>query len=133
MPAAARITHRQIELRSVRHAAIRRAVSQVLAHGAECRLICLTVIPRSQPSLAHLVRLRQWAAPLGLSSQRLTLHAIESAVPADAIVELARHNNVDLVVLGAPAEGGRAWAQSVASEITGRVRCSVHVVRVPQR
>jgi 3-methyladenine DNA glycosylase AlkD len=50
-----------------------------------------------------------------------------------ALRQLARYNNVDLVVLGAPAQGGRAWSQSVASAVTPRVNCSVHVVRVPKR
>ena len=66
-------------------------------------------------------------------TQRLTLHAVESSSPADVIVDLARHNNVDMVVLGAPSEGGRAWSQSVASSVTARVRCSVHVVRLKKR
>jgi eukaryotic-like serine/threonine-protein kinase len=116
-----------------RHPAIRFAVSQILALSTEFRLICLTVIPPFQSSLQHLVALRHWAEPFGLSSQRLTLHAVESTSPADVIIDLARHNNVDLVVLGAPSEGGRAWSQSVASLVTARVRCSVHVVRVPKR
>jgi serine/threonine protein kinase len=116
-----------------RHPAIRFVVSQILALSTDFRLICLGVIPFSQSSLEHLLRLREWAAPLGLSSERLTLHALESASPADVIVELARHNNVDLVIVGAPSEGGRAWSQSVASDVTARARCSVHVVRLPKR
>ena len=116
-----------------RHPVIRFAVAQIIALSTDFRLMCLSVIPPFEPSLDHLVELRHWAAPLGLSSERLTLHAVQSDSPPDVIVQLARHNNVDLVVLGAPSEGGRAWAQSVASAVTGRVRCSVHVVRVPKR
>ena len=116
-----------------RHPAIRFALSQFLALSKEFRLICLTVIPPAATSLEHLVRLRHWVAPLGLPTQRLSLHAVESGAPADVIVEFARHNNVDLVVLGAPSEGGRAWSQSVASTVTAKARCSVHVVRVPKR
>jgi nucleotide-binding universal stress UspA family protein len=120
-------------LEDERHAAIGFVVSQILALSTEFRLIGLSVISFSESSLEHLVRLRQWAAPLGLTSERLTLHALESTSPADVIVELARHNNVDLVVVGAPSEGGRAWSQSVASGVTARVSCSVHVVRLPKR
>ena len=116
-----------------RHPAIRFAISQFLALSKEFRLICLTVIPPATNSLEHLVRLRHWVTPLDLPTQRLTLHAVESSVPADVIVEFARHNNVDLVVLGAPAESGRAWSQSTASTVTARARCSVHVVRVKKR
>jgi len=48
-------------------------------------------------------------------------------------VEIARYNNVDVLVVGAPSQGGRAWSQSTASTVTARVNCSVHVVRVPKR
>ena len=116
-----------------RQPAIRFAVSQLLAFSKEFRLICLTVIPPVATALDHLVRLRHWVGPLGLPTQRLTLHAVESASPTDIIVDFARHNNVDMVVLGAPSEGGRAWSQSVASSVTARVRCSVHVVRLKKR
>jgi eukaryotic-like serine/threonine-protein kinase len=115
-----------------RHATIQSVVSKILQLSHEFRLLCLTVIAPSESSLEHVVRLRRWAAPLGVNHERLSLHALESSSPANVIVELARYNNVDLVVLGAPAEGGRAWSQSVASEVTARVRCSVHVARVPR-
>jgi serine/threonine protein kinase len=120
-------------LQDERHAAIRAAVAQTLAASQEFRLICLTVLPPSDPPLVHRARLREWAAPLGLPSDSLSLHAVASSSPAQVIVELARHNNVDLVVVGAPSAGERAWSQSVASRVTAEVACSVHVVRVPRR
>jgi len=116
-----------------RHPAIRFATAQMLAQSSEFRLICLTVIPQAASQLEHMVRLRHWAGPLDLPMQRLSLHAIESNSPADVIVELARHNDVDTVVLGAPSEGGRAWSLSVASAVTAKVACSVHIVRVGRR
>jgi serine/threonine protein kinase len=115
-----------------RHAAILSVVSKIVELSEEFRLLCLSVITGDASSLEHVSRLRRWAAPLGLSGERLSLHALESTAPADVIVELARYNNVDLVVLGAPSEGGRAWSRSVASAVTPRVRCSVHVARVPR-
>jgi serine/threonine protein kinase len=116
-----------------RHPAIHFAISQILALSTEFRLICLTVIPPSASSLEHLVKLRHWVEPLGLSARRLSLHAVESEQPADVIVEIARYNNVDVLVVGAPSQGGRAWSQSTASTVTAKVNCSVHVVRVPKR
>lgn len=113
--------------------AIRFATSQILALSKEFRLICLAVIPPSTPPLEHLVRLRHWVDPLRMPVQRLSLHAIESDEPGEAIVQFARVNNVDMIVVGAPVEGGRAWNQSVASFVTANARCSVHVVRVPKR
>src|SRR6188768_4015369 len=116
-----------------RHPAIRFAISQILALSTEFRLICLTVIPPTASSLEHLVSLRHWVEPLGLSARRLSLHAVGSEQAADVIVEMARYNNVDVLVVGAPSQGGRAWAQSTASTVTAKVNCSVHVVRVPKR
>lgn len=113
-----------------RQPAIYAAVEQLLARSGDYRVLCLTVIPPSASVHTHLMRLRRWAEPLGLPIERLSLHAVEAASPAEAIVELAVHNNVDLVVIGAPREGGRAWSQSVASAVTADARSSVHVVRV---
>jgi serine/threonine protein kinase len=115
-----------------RHAAIRAETAQILAQSAEFRLICLAVIGPTQTSLDHLLRLRQWIEPLELPAQRVSLHAIEAGSAAEMILQLARHNNVDRIVIGAPLEGGRAWANSTASTVTANAGCSVHVVRVPK-
>jgi eukaryotic-like serine/threonine-protein kinase len=116
-----------------RHPAIRFAISQMLALSTEFRLICLAVIPAAAPSLEHLLKLRQWVEPLGLSAERLSLHAVEAEDPAHVILEIARYNNVDVLVIGAPSPGGRAWSQSTASTVTAKANCSVHVVRVAKR
>jgi nucleotide-binding universal stress UspA family protein len=119
-----------VHLDDERHTAIRAALTQVLQHSAEYRLLCLTVIPPFASAQEHLVRLRHWAEPLRLPVQRLSLHAVEGDAPAEAIVKLAKHNSADVIVVGAPAEGARAWSQSVASTVTARAECSVHVIRV---
>ena len=116
-----------------RHPAIRYALSQLLAQSREFRLIGLTVIPPGAGTVEHLVRLRHWVAPLSLPAARVSLHAVESESPAEVILALVRHNSADLVVLGAPTEGGRAWTQSVASFVTAGAPCSVHVVRAAKR
>ena len=128
-----------------RQPALQRTTAQVLSLSSEFRLICVSVI-RSAPVasdaasasslyLGHLVRLRHWVEPLRLPARRLSLHVIESANPEDTLLEFARRNNVDLIVLGAPhpAQLGLAWWRSVASGVTANARCSVHVVRVPPR
>ena len=131
-----------------RQSAIRRATEQILSLRQEFRLICVAVIPTapliegasaaetaSGIHLEHLIRLRHWAEPLRLPPQRLSLHAIESPKAADALLEFARLNNVDLIVLGAPgpAQPDRSWWRSVASTVTANAHCSVHVVRAPTR
>jgi len=122
-----------------RQPAIHQATAQMLRLNKEFRLICVTVIPHgpgeSERQLEHLVRLRHWVEPLRMPAQKLSLHAIESESPAEALLEFAKLNHVDLIVLGAPGpESGRAWWRSVASTVTANAHCSVHVVRVePQQ
>lgn len=124
-----------------RQPAIRAAAQQILSVSAEVRVICISVIgtqlvdsattSASAIHLEHLVRLRHWAAPLEVPAQRLSLHAIEAPDPAEALLEFARLNNVDLIILGAPGpdQPGRTWWRSVASTVTANAHCSVHVVR----
>jgi serine/threonine protein kinase len=126
--------------------ALQRVTAQVLSLSAEFRLACVSVISagpmvegRSESATAsgiqleHLVRLRHWVAPLQLPSQRLALHVLVSANPADALLEFAHRNHVDLILLGAPrpSQHALAWWRSVASSVTAHANCSVHVVRVP--
>ena len=131
-----------------RQPALQRTTAQILSLSSEFRLICVSVIRRTVAAegaidgdsasgvyLEHLVRLRHWVEPMRLPARRLSLHVIESANPEDALLEFARSNHVDLIVLGAPhpAQLGLAWWRSVASRVTANAHCSVHVVRVPER
>jgi eukaryotic-like serine/threonine-protein kinase len=131
-----------------RHAAIRRVTQQMLTASSEFRLVCITVIgtpsrvggvPRtsgeSDLHLEHLIRLRHWVDPLKLAPERVSLHVLESTRPSSALLEFARRNHADLIILGAPGatERGMAWWRSVASGVTAGAPCSVHVVRVPER
>ncbi len=128
--------------------ALQRATAQVLSLSAEFRLACVSVIgagplvaaPQGADSAAgvhreHLIRLRHWVEPLGLPPHRLALHVIVSANPADALLDFANRNHVDLILLGAPhpSQHALAWWRSAASTITAHANCSVHVVRVPAR
>jgi len=51
------------------------------------------------------------------------------------VIDFARRNNVDLIVLGAPrpSQHALAWWRSVASSVTANASCSVNVVRVPEQ
>ena len=73
--------------------------------------------------------------PLGLPAHKVSLHVIESDDPASTLLEFAKSNNVDLIVLGAPwpKQKKLAWLRSVASNVTANAHCSVHVVRVTRR
>ena len=131
-----------------RHPALQWTVRQLVSLNLEFRLICVSAI-RAAPigegdvaaetssglQLVHKVRLRDWVEPLRLPAYRLSLHVLESGDPAATLLEFAKSNNVDLIVLGAPApaDAALAWWRSVASTVTANAHCSVHVVRVPSR
>ena len=108
--------------------AIRNVTAQVMSLNKEFRLIAVSVFEPPQPSdvsrvhVDHLVRLRHWIDPIAITRQRLSLHAIESTDPAEALVDFARLNHVDLIIVGGP----------VASAVAANAPCSVHVVRVPE-
>jgi nucleotide-binding universal stress UspA family protein len=124
-----------------RHPALVEATARLLSLAPEFRLICVSVV-NGEPvgggtgpgiHVQHLVRLRHWVRPLGVPEARLSLHVIESLSPSSALLEFARGNNVDLIVIGAPdpSQQALAWWRSVASSVTANAPCSVHVVRVP--
>lgn len=125
-----------------RHPALAAATARILSLSREFRLICVSVVRGEAVGnpgdrgihFEHLVRLRHWVQPLRLPETRLSLHVIESLSPAGALLEFARNNNVDLIVIGAPgpSQQALAWWRSVASGVTANAHCSVHVVRVSE-
>lgn len=130
-----------------RHPALQRATLRVLSVTPEYRLICVSVIhgaPVTEGAgvsetaagihLDHLVRLRHWVAPLRLPPQRLSLHVIESLSAESVLLDFARRNHVDIILIGAPSptQHALAWWRSVASGVSANANCSVYVVRVPE-
>ena len=131
-----------------RHSPLQWTTRQIVSLNPEYRLMCVSVI-RSAPlgggptaletatgkHLEHKMRLRHWVEPLQLSPSRISLHVVEAANAADMLLELARVNHVDLIVLGAPLPSKKTlgWWRSAASTVTANAPCSVHVVRVPER
>jgi serine/threonine protein kinase len=119
---------------------IQAATRRILLNRREFRLICVSVIPApfggeegssADAQIEHRIRLRHWTRPLGIEAGRMSFHVLENSDPAESLVEFAQRNNVDLIVLGAPAPDERAlaWWRSVASSVTARASCSVHVIR----
>ena len=85
-----------------------------------------------------LVQLKHWAHPLQraldpnreLQAGRITYHVLEAPDAADAIVEYARKNQVDHVVMGARSSGGlRRYLGSVSAQVAAQCDCTVTVVR----
>jgi eukaryotic-like serine/threonine-protein kinase len=57
---------------------------------------------------------------------------LEAADPAAALVDYARHNAVDHIVLGARASSAlRRYLGSVSAKVVAEAPCSVTVVRLP--
>jgi nucleotide-binding universal stress UspA family protein len=55
---------------------------------------------------------------------------LESDSPAAALVDYARTNNVEQILIGAPPVAGVApWRATVASQVMVHAPCSVTVVR----
>ncbi len=120
---------------------LQRTTRRILSLSAEFRLICVAVVSSviggsdtardRDRQVEHRIRLRHWIGPLAVEPHRVSLHVLEASDPAAALVEFGRRNNVDLIVLGAPApdEKTLAWWRSVASSVTANAPCSVHVVR----
>jgi nucleotide-binding universal stress UspA family protein len=124
-------------------AALRDMVGHVLATLPGARLACVNVLRQNRIALdstldeqgrnkhvQRLVELKHWAAPLGLPEGRITFHVLEAVSPAAAILEHARANAVDHIVLGARAASlRRAVLGSVSGEVAAAAPCSVTVVR----
>ncbi|HET9470226.1 MAG TPA: bifunctional serine/threonine-protein kinase/universal stress protein [Usitatibacter sp.] len=119
---------------------LQRVTRRILSLSPEFRLICVSVVtsglgipdPRAADvQVEHRIRLRHWIGPLDVEPDRVSMHVLEAPDPSAALVEFAVRNNVDLIVLGAPAPDERtfAWWRSVASAVTANAPCSVHVVR----
>lgn len=125
------------------HAALRETSARILAVRPGARLACVNVLRQGliaadakldeQGGSMHvrrLVELRHWAAPLGLAEPRVTFHVLEAADAAKAIIEHARVNGVDHIVLGARTQVMlRNMLGSVSAEVVADAPCSVTVVR----
>jgi len=80
--------------------------------------------------LQRLIELRHWAKPMGLEDEEMTFHVLEAVDPAAAILDYARANEVDHIVMGARANSTlRNLLGSVSGEVAAKAPCSVTVVR----
>jgi nucleotide-binding universal stress UspA family protein len=124
--------------------ALRATARRVLQSERHARLACLAVLKTPRIGLdtpndetgrnRHvelLVRLQHWARPLSLPPHRITYHVLEAPDPADAIIEYARTNRVDHIVLGCRGLSGlRRYLGSVSTRVVAEAPCSVTVVKV---
>jgi len=123
--------------------ALRVAAERIMATLPSARLACLNVLKLGRITIDktldenannkhvnRLVTLRDWASPLRLDENRLTVHVLEAIDPAAAILEFAEANHVDHIIIGA-RQGSmmRRLLGSVSARVAAEAGCSVTVVR----
>jgi nucleotide-binding universal stress UspA family protein len=86
--------------------------------------------PGRTRQVQRLLELGDCAARVRLADGRVTFHVLEAADAAEAILDYARANRVDHLVLGArDASLSRRLLGSVAGKVSAEAPCSVTVVR----
>lgn len=125
---------------------LRQTAGRVLERAADARLACLNVLKLNRIAMdtsldeegnnkhvQRLVGLKDWARGLGLPNGKITFHVLEAVDPAEAILDYARQNNVDHIVMGARANSTmRKLLGSVSGKVAAEAPCSVTVVRERQ-
>ncbi len=123
--------------------ALRRTAGRILQTLPAARLACVNVlklgritIDRTLDEQGHnkhvdrLVALKHWAGPLKLEESRLTVHVLEAVDPASAILEFARANGVDHIIIGARQDSFvRTLLGGVSAKVASEAPCTVTVVR----
>jgi serine/threonine protein kinase len=122
---------------------LRRTALRILERSPQARLAVLNVLKLNRIALdqtldeqgnnkhvQRLVDLKDWARPMKLQQGRITFHVLEAVDPAETILEYARLNNVDHIVMGARANSTmRKILGSVSGKVAAEAPCSVTVVR----
>jgi nucleotide-binding universal stress UspA family protein len=134
--------------------AARDAALRLLQTDPGARLACLAVMRINRVGMDELlagdgaprhlkllIALRHWARPLQQAlgapasaerdpAARVTFHVIEAVDPASAIVDYARRNQIDHIVMGARSSGRfRRHLGSVSARVVAESDCTVTVVR----
>lgn len=124
-------------------AAVAATVSRLLATAPDARLACVNVLKGSLLSidptedaqgrnlhLQRLVELKHWARDFAGAPERITYHVLEATDAAAPLIDFARTNRVDHIVLGARASSTlRRYLGSVSAEVVAEAPCTVTVVR----
>jgi serine/threonine protein kinase len=125
---------------------MRQAVARIMSTVPGARLACINVQRLNRIMLdesldpegnsihaQRLAHLREWVRAVPVDPERVTCHVLEHVDPSTAILDYARANRVDHLVLGATAGSRiRQLLGSVATTIVQQAPCSVTVVRQRQ-
>jgi nucleotide-binding universal stress UspA family protein len=64
-----------------------------------------------------------------LPEERLTYHVLESEKPAAALIDYARMNDVDQILIGAARSASTRLFPGVSAQVVAEAPCTVTVVR----
>ncbi len=82
--------------------------------------------------VTRLVALKGWAQSLKLDTMRMTFHVLEAPDPAAALIDFAKTNHVDQIIIGARGSSTlRRYVGSVSAQVVAEAPCTVIVVRIP--
>jgi eukaryotic-like serine/threonine-protein kinase len=123
--------------------ALRDMTTRIVQTASDSRLACVTVLRVArigiEPSVdlegrnrhvKRLIALRDWARTLPLEEHRITFHVLEASEVADALIDYARSNAIDQLIMGARGVTGvRRMLGSVSSRVVAEANCTVTVVR----
>jgi nucleotide-binding universal stress UspA family protein len=122
---------------------LRVAARRILQTEPGARLACVTVKKTNRIGMdevvdkkgrnihvKHLVGLKHWARPLGIPPDKITYHVLEAPDAAAAIIDYAKVNDVDHIVIGSRGSSVlRRYLGSVSSQVVAQAECTVTVVK----
>ncbi len=125
---------------------LRLATQRIFLSEKSARLTCVTVRKTSLVTLdpavdengeslhmQQLTALKRWAHALELPAGKISFHVLESPDPAAALVDYARANEVEHIVIGARGSSTmRRLIGSVSAHVAAESPCTVTVVRTPE-
>ena len=128
-------------------AELRTTATRIAAMFPQSRVACVTVMRIARVALdsnldaqgrnrhvKRLIALRDWVRPLGLAPERISVHVLEHNEPATALLDYARNNGVDHLIMGARGVTGvRRILGSVSAAVVAEAPCTVTVVRAGGR
>ena len=123
--------------------ALRLTTQRIIEKTPDARVACINILKINRLALdstldhtgqnkhvQRLVELKSWAEALKAPEGAVTYHVLEAVNPADAILDYARQNYVDHIVMGARAASTmRSLLGSVSGEVAAHAPCTVTVVR----
>lgn len=124
--------------------ALKTAAARVLATMPNARLACLNVLKQRYIAtldstlderghsrhVDRLVALKHWAEPFNLDDSHVSYHVLEALDAASAILDYAKNNRVDQILIGARRSSlKRSLLGSVSAKVAVEAHCTVTIVR----